>query len=432
MHCASILFFCFFFCCCLPAIAQLHAGVARVSITPLEEGIPSQLGGYGAREGRPAEGVLDTLYGKALVLEHGDVKGAIVTLDVCSVPINLVEETLTTAGVPGLTVDNTLMCASHSHTGLEGFALDRRNIANNPNIGIFSEPMLQFVVKRLATALQEANATMQPVLAASGAAPLPGMNRNRRGADCVDDEMTILRLDTTDGAPLAVLVNFAAHGTFVNENDMLLSGEWAGEMQRVVEELMGDDVTCLYVNGPEGDIAPVRGKGGSNYEQAYNYGRKVGIAAWRLATALTPTNATRFALRSSWPTLPQRVGAPDFLKIAGDEYNVPEEQLTLLLSVMFPETAPLYALRINDFQMATLPGEAICAIGASVKDALRQQGVTHPCVAALTSDYIGYILTKEEYHKSGYEVTASFYGDALGQLLVDAAIELGAAIDNQD
>ena len=426
MHTSMILVLCG--CCSLSAVAQMQAGVARVSITPLEENIPTQLGGYGAREGKPAEGVLDTLYAKVLLLQKDNLKAAVIGMDTCSVPVNLVEEALAEAGVDGLTVDNTLMCASHSHTGLEGFALDRRNIAGNPNIGVFSEEMLNFVVKRVAAALREASANMQPVKAASGAVSLSGMNRNRRGAECVDDGMTMLRLDTLDDTPLALLVNYTAHGTFVDETNMLASGEWAGEMQRVVEDLVGDNVMCLYANGAEGDCAPSGRVGGSNYEQAYNYGRKVGIAAARLAQELTPVDVADFAVQCKWAALPERKGAPDFIKIAGDEYDVTQEQLDLLLTVMFPERAPLYVLRINDFVMSTFPGEPICAIGTAVKASLREQGIKHPCVASLTTDHIGYILTADEYHKSGYEVTASFYGDGLGQLLLDEAIALGKSV----
>jgi hypothetical protein len=34
-----------------------------------------------------------------------------------------------------LTLDRLLIAASHSHAGLEGFSLDRPNVANNPRIG---------------------------------------------------------------------------------------------------------------------------------------------------------------------------------------------------------------------------------------------------------------------------------------------------------
>ena len=418
---------------CLAATVQalaapLKAGVARVSINPLEDKIPTQLGGYGAREGKPAQGTLDTIYGKVLLFDSGGEKSAIISMDVCSVPVCLAEEALKKAAIENLTLDRLLITASHSHAGLEGLALDRRNVANNPNIGIFSEPMLNFVTDRLASALKQANAALQPVKAASGAVDLPNMNRNRRSSKCVDPQATVLRLDKVDGSPLAVFVNYTAHGTFVDEHEMLVSGEWAGSMQRTVEDLIGGGVLCLYANGAEGDIAPQGRTGGSRYEQAWNYGRQVGIAVGRLAKDLRTEDISHFAVGCDWVTLPARQGAPDFVKIAGAEYHVTQEQLDQVVQLLFPEKAPLYALRVNGFEMVTFPGEPICELGTTVKDALRAAGITHPCVGGLTTDGIGYILTKAEYHKSGYEVTASFYGDGLGQLLLDRAKALGLAV----
>ena len=412
---------------CAAATAQLRAGVATVSITPLEDGIPTQLGGYGARNGEPAKGILDTLHGKAIVFDFNGQRSAVVTLDTCSVPICVVQEAVGKAAVGGLSSDHVLFTASHSHTGLEGFALDRRNLANNPHIGIFSEEMLGFVTDRLAKALREADAALQPVTAAAGTMDLPNMNRNRRDDECVDPGLTVLRLDKADGAPYAVLVNYTAHGTFVDETDMLVSGEWAGQMQRTVEAMLGG-VTCLYTNGAEGDQAPNGRHGGSHYEEAQNYGLRVGIAAAKLAEGLKSLPVETFALQTQWVDLPPRVGAPDFIKIAGDEYNVTQEQLDLLLTLMFPEKAPLGALRVNDFQMVTFPGEPICAIGTAVKDEMRAAGIKYPCVAALTNDHIGYILTPEEYNQSGYEATASFYGDSLGPLIQGEAEELAKAV----
>ena len=98
------------------------------------------------------------------------------------------------------------------------------------------------------------------------------MNRNRRGRKFIDPQMTVLRLDKADGSPYAVLVNYTAHGTFVNEHDMLISGEWAGSMQRTVEDLIGGGVICLYTNGAEGDISPE--------------GRWIGFSGWTSAAGL--------------------------------------------------------------------------------------------------------------------------------------------------
>jgi len=418
--------------CCLAAMihasaAPLKAGVAQVSINPMEEKIPTQLGGYGAREGKPAEGTLDTIYGKVILFDSGSEKSAVITVDMCSVPPCVAEEALKKAAIERLTLDRLLISASHTHAGLEGFSLDRRNVANNPHVGIFSEPVLNFVTDRLAKALREANAALQPVKAASGAMDLPNLNRNRRGGKFVDPQVTVLRLDRADGSPCAVLVNYTAHGTFVDEHDMLVSGEWAGSLQRTVEDFLGGGVICLYANGAEGDISPQGRSGGSHYEQAWNYGRQVGLAAGRLARELRAESVSRFAVACDWVTLPTRRGAPDFVKIAGAEYHVTREQLDQMVKVLFPEKAPLYALRVNGFELVTFPGEPICELGLAVKAALRQEGIAHPCVAALTTDGIGYILTKAEYQKSGYEATASFYGDGLGPLLLEHAQALGRA-----
>jgi hypothetical protein len=181
--------------------ATLKAGVARVSINPMEEKIPTPLGGYGAREGKPATGTLDTIYGKVILFELDGQKSALITVDTCTVPICVAEETLKKAGIEGLSVERLLICASHTHAGLEGYALDRRNVANNPHIGVFFEPVLSFVTDRLAKALREAQGTLQPVKAASGAVELPGMNRNRRGSTFVDPQITVLRLGKADGSP---------------------------------------------------------------------------------------------------------------------------------------------------------------------------------------------------------------------------------------
>jgi hypothetical protein len=59
---------------------------------------------------------------------------------------------------------------------------------------------------------------------------------------------------------------------------------------------------------------------------------------------------------------------------------------------------------------------------------MRKAGIAYPCVAALTTDEIGYILTADEYRQSGYEVTASFYGEGLGAVILSNANELAGKV----
>jgi hypothetical protein len=407
------------------AHAELRAGVGAASINPMEAGLKTQLGGYGERLGEPAHGTHDTIWAKALLLDDGTNKAAIVSVDTCTIPSNIVVDSLAAAGVEGYTIENTLMPASHSHGGTEGFSLDPRNVFGNPRVGVYDQAVVDFTVARIAEAIKQAAAGMQPVTVGSGTVMLPGFAQNRRDDEFTDDELVALRVDRADGTPLALVVNFAAHGTFMTEKEMLVSGDWAGNMQRTVEDAMPGGVTCLYMNGAEGDIRPGGGVGGSRYEQAEDYGRRVGLAAAQLAGEVNTTDLDAVKLGITKVTMPPRVPSPDFLEIAGVEYGVTEEMLGAMLQPMFASEVRLYALRLGDWQAVSFPGEAICQIGLKIKAAMREAGVKHPCISGLTSEQIGYILTKEEYEQSGYEATASFYGPDLGELLTEAALKVG-------
>src|SRR4051794_6516859 len=59
---------------------ELRAGVARVDLTP-PLSMKAPLGGYGARMNRPAEGVHDRIFAKALVISDGSRKFVLVTAD---------------------------------------------------------------------------------------------------------------------------------------------------------------------------------------------------------------------------------------------------------------------------------------------------------------------------------------------------------------
>src|SRR5204862_4926269 len=136
-----------------------------------------------------------------------------------------------------------------------------------------------------------------PVLSDSTRVEVPDRNRNRRAGGAVHDtNLTVTRLDTAEGRPLAVLVNWTAHPTFMDAEDMLFSGDWPGHLQRTVEALAGQGVTAMYYNGAEGDQSPVPPPDcGSRWERAERYGREMGILAWRAWEKLKPHDVNAFA-----------------------------------------------------------------------------------------------------------------------------------------
>ena len=401
---------------------ELRAGAAKTDITPPLK-MKFALGGYGARMSKPAESIHDRIWAKAVVVADGTKKFAIVTSDVLAVPPNVKPQVVQKLADLGFGVENVMILPSHSHTSLDMTALNDKNTLNIPQIGIFQPELLRFYVAKLVQVIREANASLAPVKFGVSSITLDGMNRNRRGDDAVDKELTVARLDRESGKPLAVLVNWTAHPTLMDEHDMFVSGGWPGVMQRELEAWIGNGIIALYFNGAEGDQAPVRPQGASHNEQAEFYGRKVAIAAKDLYLKIVTKENVPLSFNYQKINLPQRVAHPDFAKTGGAEYGLDEQSMQVVLQVIAPETSASNAVRIGDLLIVGAPGELASRLGLDVKNRLKKEGVAHPVIGGLANEWISYILSAEQYKKGGYESSVSFYGPQLGETIVTGMID---------
>ena len=211
--------------------SAIEANVAVIKLTPpLEMGYT--LGGYGARMSKPAEGIHDDIWAKALVLNDGGKKYAIVTLDILGLPPNVKPQVIDKLNQKEWTEENILLLPSHSHTSLEMFALNDKNIFNLAPIGIFQPELLEFVVQSLADLIQMADQDLKPVKIGSQSKKIEGLNRNRRGASYIDETITVTRIDYINGKPMTVLVNRTGHPTIMDEHNTWDWGGWPGYLQR--------------------------------------------------------------------------------------------------------------------------------------------------------------------------------------------------------
>ena len=123
--------------------AGINGNAAQLKLTPpLEWGFA--LGGYGARMSRPAEGIHDDIWVKALVLEKEGKKMAVVTMDLLGLPPNVKPQIVGQLDDPSWSEENIMLLPSHSHTSLEMFALNDKNVFDMPPIGIFQPVLLDF------------------------------------------------------------------------------------------------------------------------------------------------------------------------------------------------------------------------------------------------------------------------------------------------
>lgn len=392
----------------------MRAGVAKVDITPDISRIRIQLGGYNARLNMPPQGVHDPIYARALALEYGEQRAAIVSIDHLLVPWSLTREVLTATG---LAPEQLFLCATHTHSAPDSMGLNERMRFSLPGVGTFLPEFLQFTAERVAQAVRKAFRALKPATLAVAAHPLPQLNRNRRGRPVVDPTMTVLRVETERGTPIGALVVFAAHPTIYPHTMMEISADFPGVVQLQLEHALGRGTVALFLNGALGDVSPVANEGSTPHERVQRYGSRLARHALRLLRAAQPMPA---ALRTHQVQvrLPEARPHPAFYETAGREYKVPESLLQQLVKQLMPETAPVSVLRLGELVLVGFPGEPTSILGLRTREMGREMGLRYATPVALTNEWIGYILTPREYHTGSYEATISFNGPEAGEAIM--------------
>jgi neutral ceramidase len=405
--------------------APLKAGVARANLTPPLE-MKAALGGYGARLSKPATGVHDNVWAKALVLARGEQRFALVTADVLAFPPQFKAAVIQRLAAEGWTADQVMLLPSHTHTSLDMMALHPGNTFAIPQVGVFHKELFAHTANQLARAIRDAAQKARPVLAGSTTVSVPDRNRNRRhGSATHDTNLTVTRVDTSEGLSLAVLVNWTAHPTFMDEEDMLFSGDWPGHLQRTLEALIGQGVTAMFYNGAEGDQSPTPpADSGSNWERAERYGREMGLEAWRDWEKIHPREVKVFGYHTETITLPKRTWHPDFMKTGGAEYGLNEAMMQGFLDNLQPTLTRSTCFRMGDLVILGVPGEMAAQLGMEAKSRARKiTGVNSVTIGGLADEWVSYILPADEYRQGGYEASVSFYGETLGPTIVEGVLQ---------
>jgi hypothetical protein len=400
----------------------ITANAANIDITPPLE-MKYTLGGYGERMNKPAEGIHDPIMAKALALKSGDSKYLIITMDILGLPSNFKTDLLKRIEKKGWKAENMMLLPSHSHGSLEMAAINSKNVFGVPQIGIFQPELLNFLLDKTEKLVLEADKNYREVKIGTGSAKFDGLNRNRRGDKTIDNELTVTRVDLANGQPLAALVNWTAHPTFIGGDDMLVSAEWPGYLQTEMEKSIGKGVVVMYYNGAEGDQSPVYSGNGSAYEKIQGYGKIMAEKSLSVYNSVQTKNENELVYSYQVIDLPEQVAHPDFMETGGAEYGLNEQTVKVIMDALGPKKVGMGSVRIGDFVLVGIPGELVAELGIKIKDSLKSDKVKHVAIGGLANEWISYILTEDEYvNGSGYEASVSFYGPKLGEIITGSAI----------
>jgi neutral ceramidase len=247
-------------------VPTLLAGAARTDITPRE---PVPMWGYGGRHDALSTGTLDPLYADAVVLQFGTEKVALVGLDLGRAPAeaslqHIRERILTEAGIR-----YSFIAGSHTH---HGPVLELSN-APGKGAGRFEAALRYYgeLEDNLVAAILEADRRRVPARLATGSIELDGFNRNRHTRfepKPVDRQLTLLRVEDQQGAPIATIVNFAAHPTMHPADMLRFSADYVGTLKSELDRALGG--RTIFFNGAAGDqsVNPRESKGPAAFGQA--------------------------------------------------------------------------------------------------------------------------------------------------------------------
>lgn len=391
-----------------PVTSNLKASVAKVDITPAQtEGVPI------VGHTRVAHGVRDPLRAGVLLLDDGETKAAIVTLDTIGAWDDMVK--LTRARIEqeaGIPKENILVAASHNHSG-PGFEADSE--------------WGRGLIDKLGKAAKDASQSMRPVSIGYGEGEISfGINRRKviDGRAVVrlnpdgpnDPRVKVLRFDDGQSlTPLAVLMHAVCHPCFFTWGDKgslpypngypKMSADFPGEAQSFVEMCYQQKTSALFLQGCAGDIRP--NLPGYPYRCADEAdiqwaGRDLGGAV----VGSLARSVTREALQQRATHYPIKV-ASTVVSLPGKEERVQAE---------------LQAIKIGPYLLLTMPGEPMVEYGFKLERAIADRAV--PIIIGYANGNLGYIATADAYAVGGYEPNTSKLApeaeviilDQLGQL----------------
>ena len=435
----------------------LVAGVARANITP-SVGFDNMADYLRLR---PAVGVGNELYAKALVLSDGRRRVAVVAADIISFCEPLLSDVRARIErLTGIERANVLLSASHTHSSPATSDKDRP-----------APEYLAELAKKIAGTVYMAGQRQQEVLLGWGTGEAQiGVNRWQNTPDGirwgpnpdgpVDPAVGVLRVDTLDGKPLAILVNYACHPTIMGADNLLYSGDYTSYVQSVIETAYHGQTMTLFTTGAGGDVKiAVLSEDRSQFlytglEDCRRFGTILAAEAIQVAERVRTAPVERLSVQSRSVELPlTALPSPEAVEadLAAAEKEIAElraqgkptdvkqlrrEWAKATLAALRAGTAPrsvpaeVQLLRLGDeIAFFAVPGELFVEVGLKTKQAMALPGsfvvaYANGCMAYFPSrraEEWGWCAHDETYKFSPYP--ANFSG-SVEDVLVSAATEL--------
>ena len=417
----------------LSANARIRAGVGKTDITPP---LGTPMDGYYIE--RLASTVHDDLYARAMVFEDGTNTLVLVVTDLIDVaPYGFPAARKRIQEELNVPAEHIIISATHTHTG-----------------PTFSEEYEKLLAGKIFDAVKIAFSNLQEVVIKSGTGKAEDISFHRRfmmkdgtvkfnpgrlNPDIVrpmgpvDPGVGIIYIETADGSPLAVLVNFAIHLDTIGGTE--ISADFPYFMGKILKNVLDDDLMVFFGFGTCGNVNHINvnePETTQGYERAQRIGYALAAAVIREIPVLEIQNIDK--LRSESETVYLKI--PEYSKKEIEEAKInankksdeiastPEIREAMKILRIHdmnnnPIEAEILTFGLGDASIVALPGEIFVELGLEIKE---KSPFKHTLVLALANNSIGYIPNKEAFKYGAYEVEVSMIAEGEGEKLVESSL----------
>jgi hypothetical protein len=437
--------------------AEIRAGVAAVDITP---SMGVSMAGYYHERG--ADGVLDPLFSKALVIESGGERTALVVLDLISVRREVTDQARAAIEqTTGIKAGYIMISATHAHTGpaLADPGGTGSNLAGPKRIAAEYTAALP---GKIAESVRLANERLRPAQLEVAKGRCEDLTFNRRyfmrdgsvgwnpgktnpeivmPAGPSDPEVSLLYVEEPGARgptqAIATYVNFAMHPDTCGGSK--ISADWPGALSRVLAGYHGTNHVTLVANGTCGNLNHLdtswRWPQGTAIEQ-HRIGTILGASVFQAYKHFAPVTAGPLRAKSERVELdlpeitPAEVEeAKQTLAATTDDRGGNFMKLVRSHRALDvagrggkPHCVEVQAIALgNDVAWVSLPGELFVELGLAIK---KRSPFPQTFVVELANESIGYIPDRRSYAEGNYEPESARCAAGSGERLVDAAVRL--------
>jgi neutral ceramidase len=397
---------------CAPgAMAEFRAAAVKIDITPDE---PLYLRGYAERI---SNGVHDRIYHRIAAFDDGKTQFFLASSDLCVFTPAYYDETCRELEKQtGIRPGQVWWTLTHTHAAPEiwppGLALlvMPERYRHPPN-----HAYTERVRRTLIAGIRQARERLEPARLAVGTG-FSTANINRRARDIqgkvtlgmnpdgpVDRVIGLIRLERPDGSPIALVANYAMHGTVGGPKNLKIGGDAQGAVSGYVESKLG--APMLYINGAAGDIAPLY-SGQADFGTLDQFKVMLGnriLEADRALPRATP--AVALWTGETWIETPRKAGygwldhLKDYLRV------VDGDRAMIRLPVRF--------LKVNDdLAVWAAPLELFCEIAIQVRG---RSPFPRTFYFGYANGTLGYLPTRQALSEGGYEIDVTPFTERAGE-----------------